>query len=149
MHTSFFQCLFIFRIIWPIFFGKKHFIFMITKRIIHGKIPCKLCQQLTCSYQSIRFCTYSHVAGRKYHVRGKLSDRLCQPYIVFSVGYPVKIRKKDHPHALWSMNLVHIDLILFDSEFFHIIFQIRSLGKYKPDSSDKVRPLPAWRSPLP
>ena len=57
---------------------------MITKRIIHGKIPGKLCQQLTCSYQSIRFCTYSHVAGRKDHVRGKLSDRLCQPDIVFS-----------------------------------------------------------------
>lgn len=49
---------------------------------------------------------------------GQVFDRLCQPYIVFSVGYPVKIRKKDHPHALWSMDLVHMDLILFDSEFF-------------------------------
>ena len=89
------------------------------------------------------FLYVQHVAGRKDHVRGKLSDRLCQPDIVFSVGYSVKICKKDHPHALWSMDLVRMDLILFDSKFFHIIFQIRSSGKYKPDSSDKVRLLPA------
>lgn len=59
-----------------------------------------------------------------------------------SVGYSVKIRKKDHPHALWSMDLVHMDLILFDSEFF-ILFPNPQFGKVQTGQFRQSPPSPS------
>ena len=122
---------------------------MISQCIIYRKIMFQFFQQFACRDKRIRLRTHSHITGREYPIRIEPADCFHKSYIVPPIGNPMKICQQYETHTFRILNLVCMNLIFFNSEIFHPIFQIRNWGMYILDSSGTVRLLPVTQFPLP